>query len=198
MERNLDFDTVIDRGNTKCLKYDFAKMRGMPEDVLPMWVADMDFKTSSYVEDAIVEWAGRGIFGYSEVQTPYFETVRKWMKEQHGWEPQENGRKVVSSDLYLGEDNRYHIDLAGMMLSNIFIPNQTLRRKFRRELDAAGISQLGIMGLVACEAAYSRGRKWYQAMMSYVNDNIAFTRQYVKTHSHGMYRQVIGVPYKMQ
>ena len=48
MERNLDFDTVIDRSNTKCLKYDFAKKRGMPEDVLPMWVADMDFRTSSY------------------------------------------------------------------------------------------------------------------------------------------------------
>lgn len=77
-------------------------------------------------------------------------------------------------------------NLAGMMLSNIFIPNQTLRRKFRRELDAAGISQLGIMGLVACEAAYSRGREWYQAMMSYVKDNIAFTRKYVKEHLHGV------------
>ncbi len=313
MERNLDFDAVIDRRNTKCLKYDFAKRRGMPEDVLPMWVADMDFKTSSYVEDAIVECAEHGIFGYSEVQTPYFGTVRDWMKERHDWEPQEkwlvktpgvvfalamtvraytqpgdavliqqpvyypfsevirdNGRKVVSNDLYLGEDNRYHIDfedferkireekiglfllcsphnpvgrvwtveeltklgelcvrygvtvvsdeihhdfifqgnhyvfaglkkefeeisvictspsktfnLAGMMLSNIFIPNQTLRRKFRKELDAAGISQLGVMGLAACEAAYSKGGQWYQAMMSYVKDNIAFTRQYVKEH----------------
>lgn len=317
MERNLDFDMVIDRRNTKCLKYDFAKKRGMPEDILPMWVADMDFKTSSYVEDAIVEWAGHGIFGYSETDTPYFEAVREWMRVYHEWEPQEkwlvktpgvvfalamairaytepgdavliqqpvyypfsevirdNGRKVVSNDLYLGEDNRYHIDfedfekkmkeekirlfllcsphnpvgrawtveeltrmgelcvrygvtvvsdeihhdfifrenhhvfaslkkefeeisiictspsktfnLAGMMLSNIFIPNQALRRKFRRELDAAGISQLGIMGLVACEAAYSKGGEWYRAMMSYVKDNIVFTRQYVKEHLHGV------------
>ena len=45
-ERNLDFDKVIDRRNTRCLKYDFAKRRGMPEDVLPLWVADMDFATS--------------------------------------------------------------------------------------------------------------------------------------------------------
>ncbi len=317
MERNLDFDTVIGRRNTKCLKYDFAKKRGMPEDVLPMWVADMDFKTSSYVEDALAEWAEHGIFGYSEVQTPYFEAVRNWMKERHGWEPQEkwliktpgvvfalamavraytgpgdavliqqpvyypfsevirdNGRKVVSSDLYLGGDNKYHIDfedferkikeervrlfllcsphnpvgrvwtleelsrlgelcvrhgvtvvsdeihhdfifqgehhvfaglkkeleeisiictspsktfnLAGMMLSNIFIPNHTLRRKFRRELDAAGISQLGIMGLAACEAAYSKGREWYQAMMAYVKDNITYTRQYVKEYLLGV------------
>ena len=54
-ERNLDFDTVVDRRNTRCLKYDFAVRRGMPEDVLPLWVADMDFRTSSYVEDG---WNG--------------------------------------------------------------------------------------------------------------------------------------------
>ena len=67
-EKNLDFDRVIDRRNTRCIKYDFARRRGMPEDILPLWVADMDFKTSSYVEEALVEAAGHGIFGYSEVQ----------------------------------------------------------------------------------------------------------------------------------
>lgn len=46
-ERNLDFDKITDRRNTNCLKYDFAVKRGMPEDVLPLWVADMDFQTSS-------------------------------------------------------------------------------------------------------------------------------------------------------
>ena len=54
-ERNLNFDAVVNRKNTDCLKYDFAKRRGMPEDVLPLWVADMDFKTSSYIEDAVIE-----------------------------------------------------------------------------------------------------------------------------------------------
>ena len=50
-ERNLDFDKVINRKNTRCLKYDFAVKRGKPADVLPLWVADMDFETSSYIED---------------------------------------------------------------------------------------------------------------------------------------------------
>ena len=152
-ERNLNFDKVINRKNTRCLKYDFAERRGMPKDVLPLWVADMDFETSSYVEDALVERAKEGIFGYSEVQTPYFEIVRDWMKKHHDWDVQEkwliktpgivmalamavkaytkpgegvllqlpvyypfsevikdNGRNVVSNTLYLGEDNRYHID----------------------------------------------------------------------------------------
>ena len=52
-ERNLDFDKVINRKNTRCLKYDFAVKRGKPADVLPLWVADMDFETSSYIEDAL-------------------------------------------------------------------------------------------------------------------------------------------------
>lgn len=47
MEKNLDFDTVINRKDTLSLKFDFAKRRGLPPDVLPLWVADMDFKTSS-------------------------------------------------------------------------------------------------------------------------------------------------------
>lgn len=316
-ERNLDFDKIIDRRDTRCLKYDFAKRRGMPEDVLPLWVADMDFKTSSYIEDALIERAKHGIFGYSEVQTPYFEIVRDWMKNHHDWEVQEkwlvktpgivfalamavkaytepgdgvllqlpvyypfseviedNGRRVVSNTLYLGEDNRYHIDfedfekkieseriklfflcnphnpvgrvwtreeliklgdicvkhqvivvsdeihqdfvfkgkhqvftnlkkeyedisitctspsktfnLASMMMSNIFIPNRGLKRKFQKELDAAGTSQLGVMGLVACEAAYSKGEEWYRAMLSYVADNIEFTRRYVEENLHGV------------
>ena len=63
MERNIDFDTVVDRRNTRCLKYDFAVKRGKPEDVLPLWVADMDFRTSSYIEDAIVERSKEAIFG---------------------------------------------------------------------------------------------------------------------------------------
>lgn len=88
-ERNLNFDAVVNRKNTDCLKYDFAKRRGMPEDVLPLWVADMDFKTSSYIEDAVIERTKHGIFGYSEVQTPYFETVRSWMKKHHDWDIQE-------------------------------------------------------------------------------------------------------------
>ena len=296
-ERNLDFDKVIDRRNTRCLKYDFAKRRGMPEDVLPLWVADMDFATSSYIEDALIERAKHGIFGYSEVQTPYFEILEKWLIKTPGvvfalamavkayteidegiliqapvYYPfyeviRDNGRKIVENELYLGDDNRYHIDfedfedkiisekvrlfilcsphnpvgrvwtaeelvklgdicvkhgvivvsdeihadfvfkgrhhvfaslkkefenisitctspsktfnLASMMMSNIFIPNHELKRKFRKELDAAGTSQLGIMGLVACEAAYCKGEEWYRSMIEYVRKNIEFTKEYI-------------------
>ncbi len=53
-------------------------------------------------------------------------------------------------------------------------------------MDAAGTSQLGIMGLVACEAAYGKGEEWYQAMLSYVAGNIEFTRQYVEENLPGV------------
>lgn len=316
-ERNLDFDRVIERRNTRSLKYDFAAERGMSEDILPMWVADMDFKTSSYIEDALAERVREGVFGYSEVKTPYFETVRDWMVRRHGWRPQEewlvktpgvvtalamavkaytepgdavliqlpvyypfaeviedNGRRVVSNTLYRGEDNRYHMDfadfeqkivqnrvklfllcnphnpvgrvwtaeeltqlgdlcvehgvtvvsdeihedfvfqgkhqvfaglkkeyeercivctspsktfnLATMVLSNIFIPNRDLRKRFRKQLDAAGISQLGVMGLIACETAYSKGEEWYLAMHAYVRDNIAYVKNYVEQNLPGV------------
>ena len=90
-ERNLDFDKIIDRKNTKCLKYDFAVKRGLPEDVLPLWVADMDFKTSSYIEDALHEVVNHNIYGYTNIQKGdgFFEAVAGWMKRHHDWEVQQ-------------------------------------------------------------------------------------------------------------
>lgn len=86
MERNLDFDTVINRKDTLSLKFDFAKRRGLPADVLPLWVADMDFKTSSYIVDALHDAAEYGVFGYSETQTPYYEVVRDYFHRKYDYD----------------------------------------------------------------------------------------------------------------
>lgn len=316
-ERNLNFDEIIERKGTDCLKYDFAKRRGLPEDVLPLWIADMDFRTSSYVEDALIDRTKHGIFGYSEVQEDYFRVVAGWMNRHHNWnvEPgwliktpgvvfalamavkaytevgdcvliqqpvyypfseviEDNERVIVSNDLYLGTDNRYHIDfedfekkivehhiklfllcnphnpsgrvftkeeltklgdiclkhgvivvsdeihndfvfkgehtvfasvkkeyedisiictspsktfnLASMLISNIFIPNKKLKSKFRHEVDAAGISQLGVLGLEAAKAAYEKGDEWYEKMMAYVRENIEYVKKYVEEHMPGV------------
>ena len=85
-ERNLNFDEYIERRHTDSLKYDFAARRGLPEDVLPLWVADMDFRTSSYVEDAVIERTRHGIFGYTETGEEYFRSVAGWMKRRHDWD----------------------------------------------------------------------------------------------------------------
>ena len=316
-ERNVNFDEIIERKGTDCLKYDFAKRRGLPEDVLPLWIADMDFRTSSYVEDALIDRTKHGIFGYSEVQEDYFRVVAGWMNRHHNWnvEPgwliktpgvvfalamavkaytevgdcvliqqpvyypfseviEDNERVIVSNDLYLGTDNRYHIDfedfekkivehhiklfllcnphnpsgrvftkeeltklgdiclkhgvivvsdeihndfvfkgehtvfasvkkeyedisiictspsktfnLASMLISNIFIPNKKLKSKFRHEVDATGISQLGVLGLEAAKAAYEKGDEWYEKMMAYVRENIEYVKKYVEENMPGV------------
>lgn len=91
-ERNLDFDRIINRKNTRCVKYDLAPLKGHPEDILSLWVADMDFRTSSYVEDALRELTRHNIYGYSNTLPGdgFFESVRGWMKRHHHWEPEED------------------------------------------------------------------------------------------------------------
>jgi len=86
MERNLDFDKIIDRRGTNCIKYDGAIASGLPADILPLWVADMDFRTSSYIQDAIKAQAEHGIWGYSDAGEGYFLAIEKWMQEQFGWQ----------------------------------------------------------------------------------------------------------------
>lgn len=310
-ERNLDFDTVIERKNTKSLKYDFAVRRGKPKDVLPLWVADMDFKVSSYITDALENIVSQGIFGYSESEESYFEAVSGWMKRHHNWEVQEdwlvktpgivfalamavraftkegdgvliqqpvyypfaevildNHRRLIDNTLVQTEDGSYRIDyedferkiveekvklfilcnphnpvgrvwtreeltrlgdiclkhkvyvvsdeihsdfvfegehqvfanlkkeyedisiictspsktfnIAGLQISNIFLPNTELAKRFRKEVAAAGYSQVGLPGLVACEAAYRYGDKWIEAVLSYIKANAEFTKEYLK------------------
>lgn len=310
-ERNLDFDSVIDRKGTKSLKYDFAVKRGKPADVLPLWVADMDFKTSSYVTDALHSMADHGIFGYSESEDNYFDALKGWMKRRHNWDVDEkwitktpgivyalamavqaytekgdgiliqqpvyypfsevindNERKLVNSPLVRDESGRYHIDyedfenkitsenvklfilcnphnpvgrvwtseelnkvgeiclkhgvivvsdeihfdfvfegthhvfstvndsfrdisvictspsktfnVAGLQVSNIIIENTELRRRFRKQLNKSGYSQVGLAGLVACEAAYRNGDEWLDAVLAYIKANAVYTRKFVE------------------
>lgn len=73
-----NFDEVISRKNTYSLKYDCAKEYGMPEDVLPMWVADMDFKAPPQVAEALQRVAEHGIYGYSKADEKFFGTLEKW------------------------------------------------------------------------------------------------------------------------
>ena len=90
-ERNLDFDTVIERRHTNSIKYDFAvEQRAVkpgedPYSLLPLWVADMDFKTSSFIQDELIRVAEYGIFGYSEPKDDYYETVKNFYRRRHNY-----------------------------------------------------------------------------------------------------------------
>lgn len=81
-----NFDYLVDRKNTNSIKYDFAKERGKKEDLIPLWVADMDFTSPPQVIEALVNVSKHGIFGYSEVKEDYFLALKKWFAKQYGWD----------------------------------------------------------------------------------------------------------------
>lgn len=82
-----NFDREIDRKKTNSLKYDFAVERGRDVDVLPLWVADMDFQTPKPVLDALQNAVSHGIFGYSEVKGEYFDALYRWFDSRFDWQP---------------------------------------------------------------------------------------------------------------
>ena len=306
-----DFDTVIDRNHTNCLKYDFKTERGMEEDVLPLWVADMDFQTLPEIRSRLQEVVSHGIFGYSDGKEDYFAAVQGWYARHFGWEIKkewliktpgvvyaiatavaaytnegdavliqqpvyypfgqmirENKRKLVNNPLQL-RDGHYEIDfedfeqkivehhvklfllcsphnpvgrvfeewelkklgdicirhhvivlsdeihsdftypghthhvflslaeayanqcvictapsktfnLAGLQISNILIPNEKLRHAFESAVTRTGYSQVGIMGLVATQAAYEHGDEWVAELKEYLYENLNFVREYLK------------------
>lgn len=82
-----DFDRLIDRRNTNSLKYDFAVEQGRPADVLPLWVADMDFPAPEPVLSALRRRVEHGIFGYTGTKPDYYAALAGWFSTRFGWEP---------------------------------------------------------------------------------------------------------------
>lgn len=309
MER-FDFDTVIDRKNTTCLKYDFAGEYGVPEDTLPFWIADMDFKVADCITDALRDRVEHGIYGYSDTGVSYFRALAGWEKKHFNWDirPEwliktpgvvpainiavkalteendavlinqpvyhpfhaaitQNNRKLINSPLIL-KDDHYEIDfadleekiktykvkaailcsphnpvgrvwtkeelrayaeicrkynvavicdeihadfvfkghkhipfasvskdaadrsvtctapsktfnIAGLQTSNILIPNESIRNKFKAVLDSFGYERPNVMGIIAAEAAYRGGEEWLAAVWEYIKNNLAFTKKFL-------------------
>lgn len=306
-----DFDKITDRRNTSCLKYDFAAERGRDKDVLPLWVADMDFPAPPAVIKALKKRADHGIFGYSRPKADYFYSVAKWFERRHGWSPdpsafvvapgvvfaisalirtvtkegdgvlisepvyypfadtvRDNGRKLVVSEL-ANKSGRYEVDykdfekkiiensvkafilcsphnpvgrvwteeelmrmgdiclkhnvfvisdeihadftfagythrvfatlkreyekscavctaptktfnLAGLHVSNIYIPNGEIRARYQAELEKIGYTEPNVMGMAACVAAYEKGADWLDALKGYLAENLAFLRTWLQ------------------
>lgn len=308
-----NFDEIIDRRNTDCLKYDFAAERGKPEDVLSLWVADMDFRTAPGIIERAVADASLGIYGYTESKDDYFQAVANWYRTYFGWNVEkkwlvktpgivfaigvavqaltkegdavmiqqpvyypfsevvkDSGRRLVNNALVLKEghyeidfedfehkiieekvklfvlcsphnpvgrvwtkeellqigeiclkygvkvvsdeihsdfvygDRKHYVfttvdprfeefsiictapsktfNLAGLQASNIFIPNAQIRKAFRRQMSAVGYSQLNMIGLHACKAAYETGREWLEELKVYLKGNLDFVRDYLENN----------------
>lgn len=150
---SFDFDRLIDRRGTDSLKWDSTP----DADMIPLWVADMDFAAAPCIRHALQQRLNQGVLGYVNPGEDYFESVRRWQSVRHGWSfPREwmlytsgvvpalsatikalcrpgdgvivltpvyncfyssirnNGCRVVSCPLLVGEDGKYHIDFNGL------------------------------------------------------------------------------------
>lgn len=83
---NYNFDEIVDRSNTSCIKWDYVKEFLGEGDLLPMWVADMDFKTPDFIVRAVKERTNHEIFGYSMRPKGYYQSIVDWVKDRHAWE----------------------------------------------------------------------------------------------------------------
>lgn len=307
------FDTVIDRRGTGSEKYDFPQENGYRADVLPLWVADMDFRGPECVLQALRNRVDHGIFGYTGPMEDYFRAVEGWFSRRFGWQVERqwlvitpgvvfalsaavraltqagdtvmvqppvyypfysvverNGRTLVENPL-LYRDGRYSIDfedmerkitehsvklfilcsphnpvcrvwtrqelqrlgeiclrhgviviadeihcdfafpehphtpflkacpqmadktlvctapsktfnLAGLQISNIFIPGESLRNAFRQELQRVGYDCPNCMGMVACQAAYEAGEPWLEECKAYMRENLRWLREFLAEH----------------
>ena len=81
-----DFDKLINRENTNCVKYDLRKVVFGNPKVLPMWVADMDFETPDFAREAVIKRAEHPVYGYHFKDEPYFNAIKGWLQRHHQWE----------------------------------------------------------------------------------------------------------------
>lgn len=79
------FDTPRSRKNTDCIKYDFLKDYFRKQDLQPLWVADMDFRTPSFITQALQKRISHSFYGYTKPTKEFYNAIKFWMKEQHNW-----------------------------------------------------------------------------------------------------------------
>ena len=81
-----DFDTPVDRSENHAAKYDERLKKFGREDVIPLWIADMDFRTAQPVIDALTARAQQGLWGYTARPDSYFDAICDWQRRRNGWE----------------------------------------------------------------------------------------------------------------
>jgi len=81
-----DFDEIIDRSNNRAAKYDERMKKFGTSEVIPLWIADMDFRTAQPIIDACKRKSEEGIWGYTSRPDSYFKSVQEWQKRQNQWD----------------------------------------------------------------------------------------------------------------
>ena len=84
--KQYNFDEVIQRRGTNCIKYDTLGRDFGNADLVPLWVADMDFRTPDFIVDAIKKRCEHEIFGYTSTPDSYYNSIIDWVRYKHNWE----------------------------------------------------------------------------------------------------------------
>ena len=80
-----DFDHIVDRRGSGCVKYDDRSAFGNA-DIIPLWIADMDFEAPDFICDAIARRAAHRVFGYGMRSESYYRAIMSWVKRRNGWD----------------------------------------------------------------------------------------------------------------
>ncbi len=88
--KKYNFDEIINRSGSNCVKHDGLKEFFGNDKLIPMWVADMDFKTGDFITEALIERCKHGIFGYPVMQNDYYSIIKNWIYDRHQWKVQED------------------------------------------------------------------------------------------------------------
>jgi len=306
------FDQVVDRRGTDSSKWDGLKNVYGTDDAIPMWVADMDFRSPPEVVEAIKERAQHGIFGYTTVDEQYYAEVARWWQRRHGWDVKHDwivtspgtisalsvavrtftspgdgiiiqppvyppfertvrlaGRQVLYNQLMLNNSGRYTMNLedldkqlsqgakmfifcsphnpvgrvwnkeelkelaavlskyedvvifddelwadfvfppnvhysllnvapelakrtitatsvsktfnlAGLENTNLFIPDEQLRKTFEEAMFALALNKTNLFAIVATKAAYSCGEPWLDLLLDYLQENLQFIKTFLQ------------------
>jgi cystathionine beta-lyase len=94
------FNYTVNRSKTNSLKYDMTEKKFGGKDVIPLWLADMDFKAPEFLQEAFLKRVHHGVFGYTKRSDRFSENVVKWLKRRHKWDIE--GKWVVYSPSVLG------------------------------------------------------------------------------------------------
>ena len=86
--KHYNFDEVIERHGTSCVKFDRLKEMFGDENLIPLWVADMDFRTPDFIVEALKKRCEHEIFGYTFGSDEYYESIINWVHYKHNWKIQ--------------------------------------------------------------------------------------------------------------
>lgn len=95
LKMNYNFDEIVNRNGSHCVKYDSREQIFGRQDVVPLWVADTDFRTPDFIVEAVIQRARHEVYGYPIRPESYDTAVQNWLKQQHGWTIDREGLSVI-------------------------------------------------------------------------------------------------------